>query len=80
MAKGDEKRFVECLMTGMPSCLQPTALEGVSVKVCSGYRLSYTNEILQYSGDDVPASHSAGYETDLLVYDQHADGAWIRAS
>lgn len=77
MPKGEEKRWVDSLKLGLLDALQGTATAKACAKICTGWRLPYAHEIHGYSNEDAADSHSAGYETDLLIFDVAADGAWI---
>src|SRR4051812_41605171 len=77
MARGDEKQWVESLQAGLVPRLVLEDSEGAAVKVCIGCRLAYAHEILRYSRENVATSRSAGYQTDLLIYDEYSDSSWI---
>lgn len=77
MARGDEKLWVQSMQPGLESALQAFGPDAIAVKTTTGFRLAYAYEVLQYTAENKPITHSAGYETDLLVYDELGNGDWI---
>jgi hypothetical protein len=49
----------------------------VSVRVECGRALPYLNEILRYDRSGQAETDQSAYETDLLIFDEHADQSWI---
>lgn len=48
-----------------------------TIRVVDGHRLSYANEVLTYGKDNKPDKQSSvGYQTDVLIYEELADGTW----
>ncbi|MFB3891118.1 MAG: hypothetical protein ACE15C_03735 [Phycisphaerae bacterium] len=72
-----EKEWVLSLLDRLRAGMQDISQEGGTVRVESGYRLSYLHEILAYSADGRESTRSTGYETDILVSDVMSNGSWI---
>jgi hypothetical protein len=48
-----------------------------NIRVASGHRLSYANEVLVYGKDNKPDKQkSSGYETDILIKEQFDETTW----
>ena len=47
------------------------------ITVDAGRRLTYAYEIGRYDTDGPKQPRSAGYQTDLLVYDSYPNGEWV---
>jgi hypothetical protein len=77
MARGDEKRWVESIRSGLEQVLQAGLSKDKAAKVSIGYPLCYAHEIMQYDQKDHPTCHRASYETDILIYDEEGQGNWI---
>lgn len=46
-------------------------------RAMTGQRLVYANEILRYRGADAVEPRRAGYQTDILIYDENPHDEWI---
>lgn len=77
MPRGDEGAWVKSLVGLIEDMVRPVATEGVSVRACTDWRLPYAHEIHRYDADNRATSRTAGYATDLLIYDSTADGEWV---
>lgn len=72
-----EKEWVETfLRPELYTALQSCGDDKCKVGVDSGKRLTYAYEILKYRDEKPELHQSAGYETDLLIYDTE-DGLWM---
>jgi len=80
-APSGERAWVKSIERQIAGTLSKVSTHNCCAKVCCGYRLPYTSEILRYGhdSDDPLPPKSQRYETDLLIYDEYTDGSgWIR--
>lgn len=69
-----EKEWVQSILNDIEKQLRKTY---DTIRVVSGHRLSYTNEVLTYKIDNNPdKTKSAGYETDILINEQLDENTW----
>jgi len=69
-----EKEWVKSIISDIEKQLRKT---DDTIRVVDGHRLSYANEILTYDQNNKPEQqYSAGYETDILVYEQLDETTW----
>lgn len=76
MPGGNEHEWVVSLVGLVKGMVRPLSADGAVTSSCWGHKLAYAHEIEHYDRSDHPTSRTAWYETDLLVYDEKADGSW----
>lgn len=72
-----EVAWVQSIVPRFQGACAGFGADGATVQVAAGRRLPYLYEVLRYSDGGVPKATHSGYQTDLLVYDQYADGSWV---
>jgi hypothetical protein len=72
-----ERDWVQALQPRLELSLQGLAFPDLRVRVEAGRKLPYACEILGYEPDGSAYTHTARYETDLLVFDQESTGDWV---
>ena len=77
MNSGGEKVWVKELQPRLEAALQGLSFDGVRCGVETAHRLPYAFEILEYKKRLPVKTRAAGYQTDLLVWDEHTDGLWV---
>jgi hypothetical protein len=77
MSTGGEKAWVKELQPKLQVALQGLSFGDVRVGVETSHRLPYAFEILDYNKRSPGKTRTAGYQTDMLVWDEHADGTWV---
>ena len=68
-----EKQWVSHIKEKLEVGLRSLASDDIQVKVETGQKLSYANEILCYDNDSLMTSQMK-YETDMLIFDQSKSG------
>jgi len=69
-----EKDWVKSIIGNIETGLRRT---DKSIRVTDGHRLPYSSEILNYKKNNSPdEQHTAGYETDILVFEQLSPETW----
>ena len=68
-----EREWVKTLISRIENSLREKV---DTIRVTEGFRLPYSSEIKEYSGNDPLEFNQVGYETDILVYEQFSTRNW----
>ena len=72
-----EREWVEDLGTKLETGLQHVSIKGTRVRVACHRKLAYAHEIFGYEGGGNGAVNVNDYQTDILVFDEAAEGRWV---
>lgn len=72
-----EQEWTKALESRINDSIRFKDEETWQVRAVAGRRLVYANEILRYRPADAVEQHRAGYQTDVLIFDENPHDEWI---
>lgn len=72
-----ETEWVSSIQPQFQEACNGLSSDDASLLAVCGRKLPYLHEVLRYEPSGHHKTATSAYETDLLIYDEHADGSWV---